>query len=53
MKHHPENTNIYKPFQIDFRGDHLQAKNQKTYFMMRIMISLMAGKHLFSPRSLS
>ncbi|WP_072020436.1 hypothetical protein, partial [Escherichia coli] len=53
LKHHPENTNIYKPFQIDFRGDHLQAKNQKTYFMMRIMISLMAGKHLFSPRSLS
>ncbi|WP_411368296.1 tyrosine-type DNA invertase [Escherichia coli] len=53
LKHHPENTNIYKPFQIDFRGDHLQAKNQETYFMMRIMIILMAGKHLFSPRSLS
>ncbi|AKK51298.1 hypothetical protein AB08_0267 [Escherichia coli 5-366-08_S1_C1] len=53
MKHHPENTNINKPLQIDFRSDQLQATNQETYFMVRIMISLMAGKPLFSPRSLS
>ncbi|ABV08690.1 hypothetical protein AC18_4874 [Escherichia coli 2-222-05_S3_C2] len=45
MKHHPENTNINKPLQIDFRSDQLQATNQETYFMMRIMLSLMAGKH--------
>ncbi|WP_213081516.1 hypothetical protein, partial [Escherichia coli] len=31
----------------------LQATNQETYFMMRIMLSLMAGKHLFSPHPLS
>ena len=45
LKHHPENTNINKPLQIDFRSDQLQATNQETYFMMRIMLSLMAGKH--------
>ncbi|MEF7125815.1 hypothetical protein U9461_07595, partial [Escherichia coli] len=38
---------------IGFRSDQLQATNQETYFMMRIMLSLMAGKHLFSPSSLS
>ncbi|AXT82557.1 hypothetical protein DMZ20_20260 [Escherichia coli] len=53
MKHHPENTNINKPLQRGFRSDQLQATNQETYFMMRIMLSLMAGKHLFSPRPLS
>ena len=36
---------INKPLQIDFRSDQLQATNQETYFMMRIMLSLMAGKH--------
>ncbi|MBV2433102.1 hypothetical protein KR445_23705, partial [Escherichia coli] len=53
LKHHPENTSINKPLQIDFRSDQLQATNQETYFMMRIMLSLMAGKHLFSPHPLS
>jgi len=53
VKHHPENTSINKPLQIDIRSDQLQATNQETYFMMRIMLSLMAGKPLFSPRSLS
>ncbi|MGU4403513.1 hypothetical protein ACVURZ_22625, partial [Escherichia coli] len=46
-------TSINKPLQIDFRSDQLQATNQETYFMMRIMLSLMAGKHLFSPHPLS
>ncbi|WP_404855354.1 hypothetical protein, partial [Escherichia coli] len=45
--------NINKPLQIDIRSDQLQATNQETYFMMRIILSLMAGKHLFSPSSLS
>ncbi|ACB16799.1 hypothetical protein EcSMS35_4837 [Escherichia coli SMS-3-5] len=52
MKHHPENTNINKPLQIDIRSDQLQTTNQETYFMMRIMLSLMAGKPLLSPSSL-